>query len=251
MMWRQSRRLSLFLLLWLPAASFGQTASGGSNTASSPLNVYAPPCVSQVKQYIAVNCQITPTGGAQPYSYAFTGGFPAGMSMSTGLGGGLINGTPTGITGVQATVAVTDARGRVAATAFMITPAGLTGTGPCGSAICVSAEGFAIKTAAGYTIKTSTTLQMTATSYWSDGTTLDLTPIATWACTPSPVCGSLSAIGLYTAGSSAGTYHVTATYSGVTDDGGSGVAVTAATIQTQSKEDDRVANSGTAPDVVA
>jgi putative Ig domain-containing protein len=111
MMWRQSRRLSAFLLLWLPAASFGQNASGGSNTASSPLNVYAPACVSQVKQYIAVNCQITPTGGAQPYSYAFTGGFPTGISMSTGLGGGLISGTPTGITSVQATVTVTDVRG--------------------------------------------------------------------------------------------------------------------------------------------
>jgi hypothetical protein len=86
---------------------------------------------------------------------------------------------------------------------------------------------------------------MTATSYWSDGTTLDLTPIATWACTPSPVCGSVSAIGLYTAGSAAGTYHVTATYSGVTNDGGSGAVVTAATIQTHSKEEDRVANSGT------
>src|SRR4029077_16417235 len=109
--------------------------------------------------------------------------------------------------------------------------AGLTGTGPCGSPICVTGAGYAIKTAEGYTITTSATLQLTATSYWSDGTTLDLTPIATWACTPSPDCGSLSANGLYTAGSSAFTYHVTATFSGVTDDGGSGVAVTAATIQ--------------------
>ena len=33
--------------------------------------------------------------------------------------------------------------------------------------------------------------------------------------------------------------------SGVPDDGGSGIAVTAVTTQTQSKEDDRVANSGT------
>ena len=132
MMWRQSRRLNLFLLLWLPAACFGQTASGGSSTVSNSLNVYAPPCISQVKQYIAVNCQITPTGGAQPYSYAFTGAFPTGISMSTGLGGGLINGTPTGITGEQATVTVTDVRGGTAATSFMITPAGLTGSGPCG-----------------------------------------------------------------------------------------------------------------------
>jgi hypothetical protein len=244
MTWRQSRRLKLFLFLWLPAACFDQDV-GGSRADSNPLNAYAPPCISQVKQNIAVSCQITPTGGTQPYSYAFTGSFPAGMSMSTGLGGGLINGTPTGITGEQATVTVTDARGASTATAFMITPAGLTGTGPCGSAICVTASAYAIKTAAGYTIQSSSTLQMTATSYWSDGTTLDLTPIATWACTPSPVCGSVSAIGLYTAGSAAGTYHVTATYSGVTNDGGSGAVVTAATIQTHSKEEDRVANSGT------
>jgi len=99
MMWRQFRRLKLFSILWLPAACFGQTAGSDSTTASSPLNVYAPPCISQVKQYVPVNCQITPTGGAQPYSYAFTGGFPTGISMSTGSGGGLINGTPTGITG--------------------------------------------------------------------------------------------------------------------------------------------------------
>ena len=240
MMWRQSHRMKLLLLLWLPAACFGQTTRMESNL----LNVYAPACISQVKQYITVSCQITPTGGAQPYSYAFTGGFPTGMSMSTGVGGGLINGTPTGITGVQATVKVTDAGGRTATTSFMITPAGLTGLGPCGSAICVTGAGYAIKTAEGYTITTSATLQMTATSYWSDGTTLDLTPIATWACTPSPACGSLSANGLYTAGSSASTYHVTATFSGVTDDGGSGVAVTAATIEVHSKESDRVANSG-------
>jgi lipid-binding SYLF domain-containing protein len=164
--------------------------------------------------------------------------------MSTGMGGGLINGTPTGITGVQAAVTVTDARGGIAVTSFMITPAGLTGVGPCGSAICVTATGYAIKTAEGYTITTSATLQMTATSYWSDATSLDITPLATWACTPSPDCGSVSANGLYTVGRSASTYYVTATFSGVRDDGGSGVAVTAATIQTHTKENDRVANSG-------
>jgi lipid-binding SYLF domain-containing protein len=243
MIWRQSRRLKLFWLLCLPGSCFGQT-SGGSSTESNPLNVYAPPCISQVKQYIAVSCQITPTGGVQPYSYAFTGGFPTGMSMSTGLGGGLINGKPTGVTGVQATVTVTDVRSGIAATSFTITPAGLTGLGPCGSAICVSAAGYAIKTAEGYTITTSATVQMTATSYWSDGTSLDLTPMATWACTPSPECGSVSTTGLYTARSSAGTYHVTATFSGVTDDGGSGIVVTVATIQAHTKEGDRVANSG-------
>jgi lipid-binding SYLF domain-containing protein len=245
MTYRRSRLLKVLWLLCFPVVCFGQTAGGGSSTASNPLSVYAPPCISQVKQYLAVNCQITPTGGTQSYSYAFTGGFPTGMSMSTGLGGGLINGTPTGITGVQVTVTVTDARGGIATTAFMVTPAGLTGTGPCGSAICVTAAGYAIKTATGYTIKTSTMLQMTATGYWSDGTSLDLTRIAAWACTPSPVCGSVSTNGLYTSGSSAATYHVTATFAGVTDDGGSGVAVTAATIAAQSKENDRVANSGT------
>jgi len=126
--------------------------------------------------------------------------------MSTGLGDGLMNGTHIENTGAQATVTVTDARGGIATTAFIITPAGLTGTGPCESAICVTAAGYTIKTAAGYTIKSSTTLQMTATSFRSDGTTLDLTPIATWACTTSPASGSVSAIGLYTAGSSASTY---------------------------------------------
>ena len=243
MMWTQSRRLSLFLLLWLPAASFGQTASGGSSP-SNPLNVYAPPCISQFKQYIAVNCQITPTGGAQPYSYAFTGGFPTGISMSTGLGGGLINGSPTGITGEQATVTVTDARGGIAATSFMITPAGLTGSGPCGSPLCVKGAGYAIKTAEGYTITTLATVQMAATSYWSDGSTLDVTALASWACSPSPQCGSVSVSGLYTTGNSPGAYRVTATFSGVTNNGGAGVAITAATIQTQTKEGDRVVNSG-------
>jgi SH3 domain-containing YSC84-like protein 1 len=245
MRWGQSRRLTLFWFLWLPVPCFGQTTGGGLRAESNPLSVYAPPCISQVKQYVAVNCQITPTGGTQPYSYTFIGGFPTGMSMSTGLGGGLINGTPTTITGVQATVTVTDARGGIATTAFMLTPAGLTGTGPCGSPICVTAAGYAIKTATGYTIKTSTTLQMTATSYWSDGTTFDLTPSTAWTCTPSRICGSVSTNGLYTAGSSSATYQVTATFSGVTNDGGLGVAVTVATIQIQSKENDRVANSGT------
>ena len=68
--------------------------------------------------------------------------------------------------------------------------------------------------------------------------------MATWACSPSPQCGSVSATGLYTAGSSVGTYRVTATLSGVTNNGGAGVAVTVATIQAHTKESDRVANSG-------
>jgi lipid-binding SYLF domain-containing protein/outer membrane protein OmpA-like peptidoglycan-associated protein len=244
MMWRKSLRLALFMFLWLPAASYGQTAGGGSGTVSNPLNVYAPPCISQVKQYIAASCQITPTGGAQPYSYAYTGDFPSGMSMSTGSGGGLINGTPTETTSVPATVKVTDARGGSATTSFIITPAGLTGAGSCGSSVCVTGDGYAIKTAEGYTITTLATVQMTATTYWSDGSTLDATSMATWACAPTPQCGSVSANGLYTAGSSVGTYRVTATLSGVTNNGGSGVAVTVATVQANTKESDRVANSG-------
>jgi lipid-binding SYLF domain-containing protein len=164
--------------------------------------------------------------------------------MSTGLGGGLINGTPAGITGVQATVTVTDVGGGIAATSFMITPAGLTGSGPCGGSLCVAGAGYAIKTAEGYTITTLAMVQMAATTYWSDGSTLDVTSMATWTCTPNPQCGSVSATGLYTAGSSVGTYRVTATFSGVTNNGGSGVAVTVATIEAQTKESDRVANSG-------
>jgi len=244
MMCRQSSRLKLVLLLWLPATCFGQTAGGGSRMESNPLSVTAPPCFSQIKQNFAVNCQITATGGTQPYSYAFAGGLPAGLSMSTGLGGGLISGTPTGITGAQATITVTDARGGIAATTLTITPAGLTGAGPCGSAVCVTAGGYTIKTSTGYTIEASSTLEMTAFSYWSDGTSLDVTRIANWVCSPAPACGSVSANGLYTAGSSAATYHVTATFNGVTDDGGSGVAVTVATIPAHGKENDRVANSG-------
>jgi lipid-binding SYLF domain-containing protein len=166
------------------------------------------------------------------------------MSMSIGTGGGLINGVPTATTGAQATVTVTDARGGTAATTFMIKPAGLTGTGPCGSAICVTAMIYAIKTPDAYVVRTSTKMQMAATSYWSDGSSLDLTHMATWACTPSPACGSVSTNGLYTAGSSAATYHVTATFGGVTNDGGTGIAVTAATSQPTGKENNRVANSG-------
>src|SRR5438094_3501680 len=88
MTWRQSRRLKLFWLLWIPAACFGQNSGGGSRIESNPLSVYAPPCISQVKENIGVQCQVTPKGGMQPYSYGFTGGFPTGMSMSNGLGGG-------------------------------------------------------------------------------------------------------------------------------------------------------------------
>ena len=244
MIWNQSSPLKLLWFLSLPLVCFGQTVSTGSTTQSNPLNVYSPPCISQIKQYIDVKCQITPTGGAQPYSYGFTGEFPTGMSMSTGTGGGLLNGVPTGTTGAQATVTVTDARGGTAATTFMIKPAGLTGTGPCGSAICVTATIYAIKTPDAYVMRTSTKMQMAATSYWSDGSSLDLTPIATWACTPSPACGSVSTNGLYTAGSSAATYHVTATFGGVTNNGGTGVAVTAAASQPSGKENNRVANSG-------
>jgi lipid-binding SYLF domain-containing protein len=244
MIWRQTRRLRLLFILCLPAACFGQTADGSSTVASNPLNVYAPPCISQVKQYLAVNCQMTPTGGAQPYSYSFTGDFPIGVSMSTGLGGGLINGTPTGITGVQATVTVTDVRGGTASTSFMITPAGLTGSGPCGSSVCVTGAGYAIKTAEGYTITTLATVQMAATTYWSDGSTLDVTSRATWDCAPSPQCGSISTTGLYTAGKSVGTYRVTANFSGVVSNGGAGVAVTVDTIEAHTKESERVANSG-------
>src|SRR5215471_10467559 len=207
------RPLRLLWLLTLPVICLGQETAG-SRTDSNPLNVYAPPCVSQVKQHLAVSCQITPTGGAQPYTYAFTGKFPEGMSMSSGMGGGLINGTPSDTMSAQATVTVTDARGTTGTTSFTITPASLTGTGPCGSAICVTAPVYAIKTPESYVMSSSATLQFKAVSYWSDGTTLDVTPMATWACTPSPACGSISPTGLYTAGRSAGTYHVTATFGG-------------------------------------
>jgi len=244
MKWNQSSPLKLHWLVGLCMICSGQTMGGGSRSDSNPLNVYAPPCITRIKQNIAVNCQITPTGGAQPYTYAFTGDFPTGMSMSTGLGGGLINGTPTGVAGAQATVTVTDSRGGTASTTFTITPASLTGTGPCGSSICVTAPIYAIKLEKGYVMSPSATLQMVATSYWSDGTTLDVTPMATWACTSSPSCGSVSAKGLYTAGSSAGTHHVMATFGGVTNDGGGGTAVTAAAGPPSSKENNRVVNSG-------
>lgn len=243
MKWNPARPLKLFWLLTLPVICFGQETAG-SRTESNPLSVYAPPCVSQVKQYLAVSCQITPTGGVQAYHYAFTGTFPDGMSMSTGMGGGLINGTPTGTTSAQATVTVTDSRGGTASTSFTIMPASLTGTGPCGSAVCVSAPIYAIKTPESYVIQPSSPLQMAATGYWSDGTPLDLTHMATWACTPSPACGSVSPSGLYTAGSSASTYRVTAKFAGVTNDKGEGTAVTAAASPPSSKEHNRVVNSG-------
>ena len=77
MMWRQSCRLKLFLLLGLPAACFGQTADSGSNTASNALNLYAPPCISQVKQYIAVNCQIYTDGGRTTIHLCLYRGLPS------------------------------------------------------------------------------------------------------------------------------------------------------------------------------
>ena len=243
MKWNPDRLLKLFWLLTLPMICLGQDTAG-SRAESNPLNVYAPPCVSQVKQHIAVSCQIIPTGGVQAYSYTFTGKFPNGMSMSTGMGGGLINGTPTDTASGEATVIVTDAKGSTASTSFTITPASLTGTGPCGKAICVTAPVYAIKTPESYVINPSSSLQMAASGYWSDGTTLDLTHMATWSCTPSPACGSVSPVGLYTAGSSASTYKVTATFAGVTNDDGAGTAVTAAPSPPSGKEHNRVANSG-------
>src|SRR5215467_9506969 len=243
MKWNLVRPLRLLWLLTLPVICLGQETAG-SRTDSNPLNVYAPPCVSQVKQHLAVSCQITPTGGAQPYIYAFTGKFPEGMSMSSGMGGGLINGTPSETMSAQATVTVTDARGTTGTTSFTITPASLTGTGPCGSAICVTAPVYAIKTPESYVITPSSPLQMVATGFWSDSTTYDLTRMASWACDPSPACGSVSPSGLYTVGSSASTYRVTATFTGVTNDNGAGAAVTAAASPPSSKEHNRVANSG-------
>ena len=237
------RPLRLLWLLTLPVICLGQETAG-SRTDSNPLNVYAPPCVSQVKQHLAVSCQITPTGGAQPYIYAFTGKFPEGMSMSTGMGGGLINGTPSETMSAQATVTVTDARGTTGTTSFTITPASLTGTGPCGSAICVTAPVYAIKTPESYVITPSSPLQMVATGYWSDSTTYDLTRMASWACDPSPACGSVSPSGLYTVGSTASTYRVTARFAGITNDNGAGTAVTAAASPPSGKEHNRVANSG-------
>jgi hypothetical protein len=72
---------------------------------------------------------------------------------------------PTGMAGEQATVTWLDARGH--RRNFVHDHAGSSGSsGPCGSAICVTAAGYAIKTAEGYTIATSDKVQMTATSYW-------------------------------------------------------------------------------------
>src|SRR5258708_35286843 len=118
---------------------------------------------------------------------------------------------------MRTVVPVTAVVGGIHATTYKINPANLNDSGPCGGNICVTGDGYAIKTAEGYTITTLATVQMAATTYWSDGSTLDVTSIATWACTPNPQCGSVSATGLYTAGRSVGTYHVKATFSGATN----------------------------------
>ena len=166
------------------------------------------------------------------------------MSVSTGLGGGLISGTPTGITWRAGHRDRNRCRWGDRRN-FLYDLAGRFNSAQAPvAAPSASREPVTPSNAEGYTVTTLATVQMAATTYWSDGSTLDVTSMATWACTPSPQCGSVSASGLYTTGNSVGTYHVTATLSGVTNNGGSGVAVTVATIQAHTKESDRVANSG-------
>jgi len=99
-----------------------------------------------------------------------------------------------------------------------------------------------------YTIATlALRCRLAATTYWSDG---PARLNANFHGRPGPALRvrsavSVSTTGLYTAGNSVGLLSCDGqAFSGVTNDGGAGVAVTVASIEAHTKESERVANSG-------
>lgn len=152
------KRLLLALLLALPLA--------GQTIAPNTLQALAPGCATLAKQNVPYSCRITPSKGIGPYSFTLaSGGFPAGLSMSTGVNGGLISGTPTGTSAATAVVTVADSGVSSQQVTISITPASLTSIAITGAS----------------NVAVGSTAQLATTTVWSAGPSIDITPYGTWA----------------------------------------------------------------------
>lgn len=116
------------MLFSFTLASCGDGGSGGGNTATSISATATTTAQSlTVGTAMASFSPLTPSGGATPYTYSYTGTLPAGLSFSTTTGA--VTGTPTAAyVTANLVFSVKDANNVVASTtstvSFTVLPAG-------------------------------------------------------------------------------------------------------------------------------
>jgi len=212
-----NRSIAIAFLLIVPfhGTTSAQAIGSGSIQLTSPLGYSLSQNFAVAYQNVAHTGQILGQGGVPCGGNTYTGYAVASGSLPTGLSinsvTGAITGTPTGTGASTFTVSFKDCS----------PPSGVTFTTPQVSITVATLNSITV-TPTGQSIKTAQTLQLQASSAWSNGNTcpgascsLDLSTLGTWACSGTGY-SSISAAGLFTASGSAGTPSCTNSFNSVT-----------------------------------
>lgn len=93
---------------------------GGSGSTTAPSVNITPTSLSNPQVEVAYSQQFSATGGTAPYIWSYTGGLPAGLSLSST---GLLSGTPATASGYSFSVYASDATGFVGNKSYTVTVA--------------------------------------------------------------------------------------------------------------------------------
>lgn len=84
---------------------------GGSGGTTAPAVVVSPSTISNPQVEVAYSQTFTASGGVSPYTWSYTGGLPAGLSLNTSTG--VLSGTPATAAGYSFSIYASDATGFV------------------------------------------------------------------------------------------------------------------------------------------
>jgi hypothetical protein len=183
------------------SATFGGKTGGTTLTVQSPPLTITTSSLSNGTVNVAYSNTLAATGGTTPYRWSvLSGSLPAGLTLNTNTGG--IGGTPA-VAGLSSfTVQVSDSSVPVKSANKALS-------------ISVSAALNSITvTPANPAINVGANQQFTATGNYSDGTTQNLTSLATWV-SSNTVVATINSGGLAT-GRTVGTAIISATTAGRT-----------------------------------
>jgi len=182
----------------------------GACISGSGLNLNLTPTFA--KKNVPYSGTLQASGGSSPYTFTLVGGtLPGGMTLAScsNVTGCSITGTDSTVEAPTFSIQIQDTAGTKKTFQFSIAVAGLTGSGPCSSAVCV--------TPPAPTVAAGNTQQMICTSYWSDGRTLNCTSVSgvNWISSQTSVATINASSGLLMAVAPTNT-NVTAAFNGVT-----------------------------------